>query len=187
MLALFNSQSGLASYYGILFLYTVLMVGSSGILLGWSPAVRRLWLSHRDEFRELEGQEIAAGMATSYGRLIHNVPALGTCYALRWCKPFQIAVSVVEHALFIAALAALRCAQLVESGASIIGSGDILLALILLGMADSKRRINRAGAIRPNRSMRWTWYAFNGSVVAAALSVGTLAILAELGYRHVAP
>jgi hypothetical protein len=171
-----------AGYYLGLFLYLAIIFGSAGILIGWVPATRQLWRSLGPGFKASDAAAIAQGTARFYTRIANRLPFIGTCWALRWSKPFEIAISVCEHALFMALIASVRVVQLWAEGPTELSWGDMALLAGLFGLVDSKRRINRAGAMRPDHTMRWQWYALHFALSATAGAVLLLAIMVNLGY-----
>lgn len=171
-----------SAYYIIVFLYIALVIGSAGMVASWVPALVRVWWRQAPAFRALDAKAIVDGGASLRTRIVSTWPLFGTCHALRWSQPFQITVSIVEHAVFMAIASIFRTAQLLIDGQGIIGRGDIILIIVLLGLGDSKRRLVRAGSIAPDRKMRWPWYVFNAILVMCALGVAYLAIFTEIGY-----
>jgi hypothetical protein len=166
----------------ILFFYFAIIAGSVVMALSWWPAAFSLWKMQVRSLCSTDQQEIEAGTAGFYTRLVHNLPVLGPCWAMRWAKGFQIALALTEHSIFMAVACLLRITQLMLFNDNVIGTGDFFIALFLLGLADSNRRLVRASAITPGRTLRWPWYAYNAAVAIAAFGVGLLATMAWMGY-----
>lgn len=168
--------------FAILFLYSTIVIGSAVMTMSWAPAAFSLWKMQVRGYCADDEREVAEGTAGLYTRLVHNLPVLGPCWAMRWAKGFQIALALTEHSLFMVVACLLRITQLVVFNDNVIGSGDFFIALFLLGLADSNRRLVRASAITPQRTLRWPWYAYNAAIAVAAFAVAVLASMAWMGY-----
>lgn len=170
------------NFFIALFLYMTMLCGSIMMACGWLPAAFSLWRVQVRSHLAEDRKEIDAGTAAFYTRLVHKWPVLGPCWSMRWAKGFQISLALSEYSVFMALAVALRLVQMIAFEDDVLGTADIFLSVMLFGLSDAKRRLVRASAISPRRTLRWPWHVYNCMVMGSAFAVCLLATFAWLRY-----